>query len=161
MAASSPSQLYPCPAGELCARASSKSTTVRIAKRSSSPQATPGNERVDPIHVVTDDPRAMRAELPFVIEPDSPPVEPASWLEQQADRCREALRDHGAVLLRGVVAPSEDSLELACRHLLGPAEPYLFRSTPRVEVRRYIYTATEYPHDLSIPQHSENSFARA
>ncbi|MFI7230574.1 TauD/TfdA family dioxygenase [Nonomuraea angiospora] len=81
------------------------------------------------------------------------------------DRCRDhldaiqtALRDQGAVLLRGL--PSDLGLFDEITRLLGgnPLE-YTERSTPRTEVAVTIYTSTEYPADQSIPMHNESSYS--
>ena len=38
---------------------------------------------------------------------------------------------------------------------------YVYRSTPRTELRGHVYTATEYPAAETIPQHNENAYSRS
>lgn len=70
----------------------------------------------------------------------------------------DALYLYGAVLLRGTgiecVAQFAALSELVCPGLLS----YRYRSTPRTDLGQNVYTTTEYPARLSIPQHNENAY---
>ncbi len=72
---------------------------------------------------------------------------------------REELLEHGALLFRGFHVPGEEGFAAFAREVFEPL-PYLYRSTPRTEVGKGVYTATEYPKQLTIPQHCENAYAR-
>ncbi len=104
----------------------------------------------------------MPPSLPLLIE--APPDEPglAGWLERHRATYDAALLASGAVLFRGFALPSGEGggFEGATRLFFDQALSYVYRSTPRTEVGKGVYTATEYPKQLIIPQHSENAYAR-
>jgi alpha-ketoglutarate-dependent taurine dioxygenase len=80
------------------------------------------------------------------------------WAKEQRDRLDDLLAQHKAILLRGF--RSRNGLESVADSLFAERLTYTYRSTPRTTVGRHIYTATEYPKQLSIPQHCENAYQR-
>ncbi|EOD69900.1 TauD/TfdA family dioxygenase [Amycolatopsis vancoresmycina] len=79
-------------------------------------------------------------------------------VEAQLPQLQAHLRDHGAILLRGL--PTDLDLFNAVTETIGGALlTYTERSTPRSAVAGNIYTSTEYPPAESIPMHNENSYS--
>lgn len=70
---------------------------------------------------------------------------------------------YGIVLAKGVINNfSRTGLFKALNLALGGSLlNYNFRSTPRNNVAKGVYTASEYPADTVIPQHNENSYTNA
>ncbi len=85
-----------------------------------------------------------------------------AWTQRHNEWLRTTLCLVGAVLLRGfgVKDPISDFHRFGTV-ALGALGPYVYRSTPRTSVARNVYTATEYPAQLPIPQHSENAYSRS
>lgn len=80
-----------------------------------------------------------------------------AWVEDRRDEIRDVLDSTGAVLLRGI--PAEvGAFRAVCDLIAGELLPYTERSTPRRQVAGNVYTSTEYPADLAIPMHNENSY---
>lgn len=82
----------------------------------------------------------------------------AGWVRKHSKVVDTMLREHGAVLLRGFSLGDVDDLPDLAEALVGPPLRYVFRSTPRTEVEKRVYTSTEYPADAHIPQHNENAY---
>jgi hypothetical protein len=84
-----------------------------------------------------------------------------NWVEEYQHDIRGLLETHGAVLVRGLKVPGTSQFGKILSTLFG-AEllEYVYRSTPRTELRGNVYTATEYPASQVIPQHNENSYSR-
>ncbi|MGH6842449.1 MAG: TauD/TfdA family dioxygenase [Methylocella sp.] len=97
--------------------------------------------------------------LPLVIEAQ---VEGLSLSARAAGRRAEletlATR-HGAVLLRGFAVSGVPDFEVCVDRVCGGALEYQFRASPRTEVGRHVYTATDYPADQVIFPHSEHSYS--
>src|SRR5258708_513197 len=66
----------------------------------------------------------------------------------------------GAVLLRGGDIAGETEFKALVSLLTRDPLRYVYRSTPRTSLGGGVYTATEYPAGLTIPQHSENAYQR-
>jgi len=79
-------------------------------------------------------------------------------VEAQLPQVRAHLRDHGAILLRGLPADLE-LFNRVTETIGGALLTYTERSTPRSNVAGNIYTSTEYPPAESIPMHNENSYS--
>ena len=67
---------------------------------------------------------------------------------------------YGAVLFRGFSVDAPSDFQDAVEALHAPAMRYTYRSTPRNNVDRDVFTATEYPKSLEIPLHCENAYQR-
>ena len=70
------------------------------------------------------------------------------------------LNDYGAILLRGIKIQGSKKLEKILTSLFGEdLLEYVYRSTPRKQMRGKIYTSTEYPASESILLHNENAYS--
>jgi hypothetical protein len=63
------------------------------------------------------------------------------------------------VLLRGFEVSTAEEFARFFRDVFGPPLTYTYQSTPRTEIGRGIYTASEYPADQTIPLHNEMSYS--
>ena len=97
----------------------------------------------------------------MVIKPKNIRYDFLTWIGINKTSIDKTLLKHGAILFRGWNISSmsyfNDIANLLCPHLLE----YQYRSTPRTKIGGKIYTATEYPKELSIPFHNENSYSRS
>ncbi len=73
-------------------------------------------------------------------------------------RIEAALRDRGAVLLRGYAANDPSTAAETLRALGGELLDDAFWSTPRSGVTGKTFTATDYPKDRTIALHSEMAY---
>jgi len=96
------------------------------------------------------------ATLPLVIEGGG------ERLAERVQRCRaeyrDALRVHGALLLRGFEVGGVDGFEEVVRRLSGGLLAYSERSSPRSVIKGNVYTSTDYPPNEEIFLHNENSY---
>ncbi|QBR71363.1 taurine catabolism dioxygenase TauD [Beijerinckiaceae bacterium] len=97
--------------------------------------------------------------FPLVIEARIDRLRLSAWAAGRRAELEELATRHGAVLLRGFavadVAEFEDCVEKMC----GSALEYRFRASPRTEVGRHVYTATDYPADQVIFPHNEHAYS--
>jgi alpha-ketoglutarate-dependent taurine dioxygenase len=101
----------------------------------------------------------ISGELP-VLMVGEPRCKPEDWAGANTAFVDAALRERGALLIRGLNIASSKQFARALTTLFGePLLDYVYRSTPRVGLKDNIYTATEYPRDQVIPQHNENAYA--
>lgn len=86
-------------------------------------------------------------------------LSPIEWAKNHKDFIEQNLLKLGGILLRGFNIHSLSEFnqfsQLICPRLLE----YTYRSTPRSNLGKNIYTATEYPADQSIPLHNENAYS--
>lgn len=94
--------------------------------------------------------------LPLVIEGKGDAL--AERVRRCRDEYREALRAHGALLLRGFGVGGADGFEEVVRGLSGDPLAYSERSSPRSVIKGNVYTSTDYPSDQEIFLHNENSY---
>ena len=99
--------------------------------------------------------------LPLVLEPKAAGLSLLAFCEQHQDWIETALAAEGAILFRNfaMTAPVSDFHRFSDR-MAGSLSDYVYRSTPRTAVGQKVYTATEYPAKMSIPQHNENAYSR-
>ena len=97
--------------------------------------------------------------LPLVVEPAFDGVDFPAWIDANRKVLREKVKIHGAALFRGFGVHSTEYFEKAVSGFSSQLMEYTERSTPRIQVGRYVYTSTEYPSDLAIPLHNENSYS--
>ena len=99
----------------------------------------------------------MPNELPLLFSGDGP--KDLEWTRANGRQILEAVESCGAVLIRGFSSWQQHDVRAAVQNISGE-DPlnYVYRSTPRTELARGVYTATEYPAGLSIPLHNENSY---
>jgi alpha-ketoglutarate-dependent taurine dioxygenase len=97
-------------------------------------------------------------DCPLIIQPeeDASPLE--EWLQAQRAAIHRKVIEHKAILFRGF--SNRGGLDTIARSIFDELLTYTYRSTPRTNLGQYIYTATEYPKQLSIPQHCENAYQR-
>lgn len=88
--------------------------------------------------------------------------DPCAWAEENKENVGRLLASEGIVLIRGVGIPGGEQFSgmLTSFFGQGPAH-YVYRSTPRTEKHKNIYTASEYHPSETIPQHNENSYSRS
>lgn len=84
------------------------------------------------------------------------------WVEANAEAINGILSRHGALLIRGLpIGGSRQFGDLLQRTFGMELLPYVYRSTPRTELKGHVFTATEYHRDQVIPQHNENSYSNS
>jgi hypothetical protein len=81
------------------------------------------------------------------------------WVKTHHDAITFALNACGALLIRGG-RMSEAIFKDIVHDLSDDPLRYMYRSTPRTDIGAGIFTATEYPAGLDIPQHNENAYQR-
>ena len=81
-----------------------------------------------------------------------------AWYAAHRAALNDLLNEYGALLFRGFAVVTETDFA-AFVTALGPTMDYTYRSTPRTELGKGIYTSTEYPASERIPLHSENAYA--
>ncbi|MCJ1678514.1 TauD/TfdA family dioxygenase [Streptomyces sp. APSN-46.1] len=84
------------------------------------------------------------------------------YIEENRDKLRSLLIEHGAVLLRGFGVGGVDGFDGVVRAFSGSAPlTYAERSSPRSTIKGQVYTSTDYPPDEEIFLHNENSYQAA
>jgi alpha-ketoglutarate-dependent taurine dioxygenase len=101
----------------------------------------------------------MEREFPYLVEAHNE-RDLCSWIEANRDTIHKQTSTCGALLLRGFAVENETDFSKVVRSLSGEALDYVYRSTPRTAVGDGVYTATEYPAGVPIPQHNENAYQR-
>lgn len=99
------------------------------------------------------------SQFPYLVEAGSQ-TNAAAWLSAQASSIDAELDRHAAIVLRGFTVADETAFQECVAAFSGGGLDYIYRSTPRTTVGTGIYTATEYPAGLTIPQHCENAYQR-
>lgn len=90
------------------------------------------------------------------IAPATPDTSLVDWLLPRRDAIDDLLLDSPGLLFRGF---SDTNLSDFSRIFSEPLD-YVYQSTPRTRIDSGVYTATEYPQELEISQHCENSYQR-
>jgi alpha-ketoglutarate-dependent taurine dioxygenase len=100
-------------------------------------------------------------ELPIVQNEGTRGMSALAWAEERQDEIQNLLAEKGAVLIRGLNMLGSTQFGKILSTLFGSELlEYIYRSTPRTELRGHVYTATEYPAAETIPQHNENAYSR-
>jgi alpha-ketoglutarate-dependent taurine dioxygenase len=99
---------------------------------------------------------------PLVLRVDQNGAKTTDWAEWNREDVERLLQANGALLIRGLKFVGSQQFGTVVSSLFG-AEllQYVYRSTPRTELRGNVYTATEYHADLHIPQHNENAYSNS
>lgn len=97
-------------------------------------------------------------QFPLIVEPQFEDVNAVSWAASNRSYIEEELLKHGAILFRGFKLDSE-RFEQFVRAISPCLLDYQERAAPRKEVRKNVYTSTEYPADQHIPLHHEMSYS--
>jgi alpha-ketoglutarate-dependent taurine dioxygenase len=101
------------------------------------------------------------AGLPILLEVATSGLSAVNWAEEYQDDIRSLIETQGAVLIRGLKVLGSTQFGKILSTLFGSELlEYVYRSTPRTELRGNVYTATEYPAGQVIPQHNENAYSR-
>jgi alpha-ketoglutarate-dependent taurine dioxygenase len=109
--------------------------------------------------LVTIQPLGPGVMLPLVARPAVAGVDLVAWARKHVDVINANLLRCGAILFRGFELPGREAFaEFIKATAVGDLLAYTNRSTPRTEVGRNLYTATEYPANQTIPLHNENSY---
>ena len=98
--------------------------------------------------------------LPLVIQPSVEGLNLSAWAKDNQAFLETNLLQCGAILFRGFGIYSTNDFEAFIQTTSGQLLEYTYRSTPRKQVSGRVYTSTEYPPDMSIPLHNENSYSR-
>lgn len=98
---------------------------------------------------------------PLLLNVDTEGLTSIGWAKHNQSAINKLVTDNGALLIRGLQINSSKQFGMILSAIFG-AEliEYVYRSTPRTQLRGHVYTATEYPSSETIPQHNENSYAR-
>ncbi len=97
---------------------------------------------------------------PLVLAVDQNGVKTVDWAERNREHVERLLQANGALLIRGLRFVGSQQFGSVLAALFGSELlRYVYRSTPRTELRGNVYTATEYHPDLHIPQHNENAYS--
>ena len=94
-----------------------------------------------------------------VIEANAYGLRLADWTAGRTEQIQELATRHGVVLLRGFSLADVQDFEKCVENLCGAALEYRFRASPRTEIGRNIYTATDYPADQTIFPHNEHAYS--
>lgn len=82
------------------------------------------------------------------------------WVQENKPFINKFIAQNGALLIRGLKFPGSNIFGKVLECLFdGPLLEYVYRSTPRTQMRGRVYTATEYPANEVIPQHNENAYS--
>lgn len=99
--------------------------------------------------------------LPLILNVQDEGLKAMEWVEQHCDEVQQIIETHGAIVIRGLKIYTGNQFGQLLEKLFGgELLDYVYRSTPRTEMRGRVYTATEYPATEVIPQHNENAYAR-
>jgi len=99
--------------------------------------------------------------LPILLEVASSGLGAVRWAEEYQEDVRALIESQGALLIRGLKVLGSTEFGKIITTLFGSELlEYVYRSTPRTQMRGNVYTATEYPAAQTIPQHNENSYSR-
>ena len=99
--------------------------------------------------------------LPILLEVDTGGVNAVRWAEEHQEEIRGLIESQGALLIRGLKVLGSTEFGKIITTLFGSELlEYIYRSTPRTQMRGNVYTATEYPAAQVIPQHNENAYSR-
>jgi alpha-ketoglutarate-dependent taurine dioxygenase len=97
---------------------------------------------------------------PLILPVDQSGMKTVEWAEQNREHVERLLQANGALLIRGLRFAGSQQFGAVLATLFGSELlQYVYRSTPRTELRGNVYTATEYHPDLHIPQHNENAYS--
>jgi alpha-ketoglutarate-dependent taurine dioxygenase len=93
--------------------------------------------------------------LPLVVEPGDRSVDA---LVEALPSYTDALRTHGALLLRGFAVDDAPAFERVARTIAPDLQDNYLGTSPRNALTPYVFTASELPPHYPIPQHAEMTF---
>jgi len=119
------------------------------------------NDAISAQHAITSDDLQLIGGLPILLNVEANGASAVSWAEEHHSEIQKLLESNGALLIRGLNVHGSTQFGKILSTLFGSElVEYVYRSTPRTELRGNVYTATEYPASEVIPQHNENSYSR-
>jgi alpha-ketoglutarate-dependent taurine dioxygenase len=98
--------------------------------------------------------------MPLLVEPVPGGGDLTGWAEAHRDWIEQQLGRHGALLFRGFPLKAAEDLERLVAASFGGSLEYTERSSPRSQVSGKIYTSTDYPPEMPIFLHNEQSYNR-
>jgi alpha-ketoglutarate-dependent taurine dioxygenase len=101
----------------------------------------------------------LEGKLPLVVRPATDGVDLVAIAPSLRAFFIEKLVLCGAILLRGFNLLTPESFEQFIASVSGDLMSYRERSSPRTAIFDRVYTSTEYPANLTIFPHNENSYA--
>ncbi len=99
--------------------------------------------------------------IPLLVQPSTGhPIDYVKWTSEHRDRIESELLRSGAIVFRNLGLDGPDAFRRVAEAISPDLLQYVHRSTPRTTLSNdsNIYTATEYPPDLTIPLHCENAY---
>ncbi|BBM00790.1 TauD/TfdA family dioxygenase [Microbulbifer sp. GL-2] len=105
-------------------------------------------------------PEDMKTGALFQVDVNPQGKKTYDWIQKNNVIINNILSHHGALLIRGLPIGGSRQFGTLLQQIFGmELLPYIYRSTPRTELKGHVFTATEYHSDLLIPQHNENSYS--
>lgn len=98
--------------------------------------------------------------LPLIVRPLIDGIDLIAWANGNRAFLESNLHKYGAILFRGFGNTGVEDFERFIRAASGPLLDYTYRSTPRKRVGGRVFTSTEFPPEMSIFLHNENSYSR-
>jgi alpha-ketoglutarate-dependent taurine dioxygenase len=98
--------------------------------------------------------------FPLVVEPAFEELNLIAWAEKNKEFIESNLLDHGAILFRNFANQAVEDFQRFIQTASGELLDYTYRSTPRKRVGGNVFTSTEYPPEMPIFLHNENSYSR-
>ncbi len=96
--------------------------------------------------------------LPVVYRASADGIDVADWYGHNRARIDSDLLEYGAILFRGFAVACEDDFEKFAKASLSELATYTEGATPRKELKKGVYTSTEFPADQEIALHNELSY---
>ncbi|KGJ88242.1 Taurine catabolism dioxygenase TauD/TfdA [Colwellia psychrerythraea] len=96
--------------------------------------------------------------LPLVYTCNVPNLNLPIWYKNNEQQVQDDLDKYGAVLFRGFNIHSQEDFQSFVSHSIKKTAQYVEGATPRTNLTKGIYTATEFPPDQEIALHNELSY---
>jgi alpha-ketoglutarate-dependent taurine dioxygenase len=82
------------------------------------------------------------------------------WVHEHLDTIQQKISEVGAILFRGFEVHGQSEFETIFDETFGHKLDYFYGTTPRTQLGKGVYTASEYPPQVRIPFHNEESYQR-
>lgn len=96
--------------------------------------------------------------LPIIYQATTSGVDAADWYARNVASVDQDLLAYGAVLFRGFPVAGEEQFERFAKASISELAAYTEGATPRKELKKGVYTSTEFPADQEIALHNELSY---
>jgi len=100
-------------------------------------------------------------DITYLIDAGKKNVNLSEFVGPRVEEIKSLVLEHGSVLFRGFNVDAPADFQSFINALNSKTMKYTYRSTPRTSLDKDIFTATEYPPQLEIPLHCENSYQRS